>query len=99
LPDRFDTQYGQKILRAGNHKLKILEWMHSLLYLKDDSICGKFKEIQLPMKILKLISCYEMNSLLHLRIFKIFFDSIDMDTEIWVETVYLIYYHLYIVYN
>lgn len=87
MPDKLNTQYGGQVTRFGNHKLKILEWMHSLLYLKNDEICKKFQEIELAKSLLILMKSYDMNSLLHLKIFKIFSDSIDINNDLWIETV------------
>lgn len=84
---KFDTQYGAQIAPAGNHRIKILEWMHSLIYLKDDRICQKFQEIQLPKVLLLLMKKYDMNSLLHLKCYNIFSEAVGLDTDLWAETV------------
>lgn len=90
--DKLDTQYGQKIQKLGYHKLKILEWIYSLAILKNDRICKRFQELELPKSILELIKVYNMNTFLHSIISKIFIDSINIDTDLWVETVNSISY-------
>jgi hypothetical protein len=61
--------------------------MHSLIYLKDERICHKFQEIGLPKALLYLIKKYDMNSVLHLRVFNVFSEAIGIDDELWDETV------------
>lgn len=80
------TPYGKKIVPVGNQKLKVVEWIHSLIYLKEEAICKKFQEIELPKGLLELMKRYEMNSLLHCRIYNVFSEAINLDSEIWTDT-------------
>lgn len=84
---KLNTQYGTQIVPVGNYRLRIVEWMHSLIYLKEKIICQKFQEIGLPKALLTLIKKYDMNSNLHLKIYSIFSEAIGIDDDLWVETV------------
>jgi hypothetical protein len=94
IPVQINTQYGRQITPVGLHKLKIIEWIHSLIYLKEDRICQKFQEIDLAKSLLALMKKYEMNSLLHLRIFNVFNEAVTVDSDLWADTVLLLFIYV-----
>eukprot|EP01022_Parablepharisma_sp_SALTPOND_P016087 TRINITY_DN231_c0_g1_i1.p3 TRINITY_DN231_c0_g1~~TRINITY_DN231_c0_g1_i1.p3 ORF type:complete len:960 (-),score=155.17 TRINITY_DN231_c0_g1_i1:21091-23970(-) len=86
---KLDTTYGDNVAPFGLDRLKVIEWMQSLISLKDDSICSKLSELEIPKLMLSLMKRYDMNSVLHLKITKIFEEVMGYDLEAYVEAVYL----------
>jgi hypothetical protein len=80
-------QYGTKQVPFGLDRLKVIEWIHSLITLKEDSICNKIAELELPKLFLDLIKAYDMNSFLHLKIFNVFSEALQNEIALFVETV------------
>jgi len=78
----------------GLDRLKIIEWLCSLLSLKDDNIWKKIGELEFPKLLLNIMKTYDMNSLLHLKIFNFFAEAIKSEVPLLLDTVYL-----YLVYS
>ena len=75
------AQAGIKVKPFGMEKLKIVDWMHSLLIFKDIGIGEIMAELQLPVLLLKLMQDHFMNSFLHLRVNKIFEEAFKLTNE------------------
>lgn len=85
-------QYGAKQPVFGLHRLKIVEWIWSLLLLKDESICKKIAELEFPKLLLELIKENDMNSFLHIKVYNVFSDAISIRTPLYIETVCFYFY-------
>lgn len=71
----------------GLDRLKIIEWLNSLLSLKDDTICNRIGELEFPKLLLNLMKQYDMNSFLHLKIYNVFVEAIKMEAPLFLQTV------------
>lgn len=80
-------QYGTKQTPFGLDRLKVIEWLHSLISLKEDTICNKIAELEFPKLLLDIIKAYDMNSFLHLKIFNVFSEALQIEIPLFVETV------------
>jgi hypothetical protein len=67
----------------------VIEWISSLLTLRDDSICKKLDELEFPKIIICLMKEYDTNSFLHFKIYNVFNEAIQMDMPIYLETVFV----------
>ena len=81
------TQYGVQIHGFGLDKLKVVEWLHSLILLKDEGVCARLSELGFPQQLLGLVPAYDMNSLLHLKIGNVFADALNSGNEHYIEAV------------
>ena len=75
------------MLPLGFDKLKIVEWLHSLVQLKDPLICKKIAELEFPQLLLRLMAIYDMNSFLHVKIFAVFNEAIMSGSDDYLKTV------------
>jgi len=80
-------QAGIKVKPLGLEKLKVVEWIHSLMIFKDKQIGEIFAELKLPELLLTLMKTHYMNSFLHLRVNKIFEEAFKMADELYFNTV------------
>jgi len=78
----------------GLDRLKVIEWLQSLLSLKDDNICKRIDELEFPKLLLNIMKAYDMNSFLHLKIYNLFVEAIKMEMSTYLEAVLInhIYY-------
>ena len=72
----------------GLDRLKVIEWLHSLLILKDEAICKKMDELGFPAILINLMREYDMNSFLHFKIFNVFNEALSIENPIFPEIVY-----------
>ena len=82
-----NTQYGTQISGFGLDKLKIIEWLQSLILLKDEGVCARLGELELPSHLLGLMKAFEMNSLMHLKINNVFMEALNSGSEHYIDTV------------
>ncbi len=75
----------------GLDKLKIIEWLYSLILLKDEGVCKKLDELQFPRKLVELMKTYPMNSMMHLKVSNVIMEAMNSDNEHYVETVCCVY--------
>lgn len=80
-------QFGAKQVPFGLDRLKVIEWLHSLILLKDENICNKIAELEFPKSLLNQMKAYDMNSFLHFKVFTVFSEAISMEIPLFVETV------------
>ena len=81
------TQYGGEVLGFGLDKLKIIEWLHSLIILKDEGVSKRVDELEFPQKLLELMKLYPMNSLMHLKITNVIMEAMNSESEHYLQTV------------
>jgi hypothetical protein len=80
-------QHGAKQIPFGLDRLKIIEWLHSLILLKEEGICKKIGELEFPKLLLNQMKAYDMNSFLHLKVFNVFSEALSMENSLFLETV------------
>ena len=92
------THYGGNITPLGADKLKVIEWIESLIKFKDNDILNKLLELNIGSTFLTLMKRYEMNTIAHHKIYSIINDSIKTNEEIFIEIVVLfnniVYYQM-----
>ncbi len=84
-----ETQFGGRVAPLGFDRLKVVEWLQALVQLKNPEICKKIEELQFPLSLLKLMSAYEMNSFLHLKVYGVFVEAIATGMDDYIKTVFL----------
>jgi hypothetical protein len=80
-------QAGFKVKPFGIDKLKIIDWIYSLMIFKDKRLGEKMATLKLPEHLLTLMQYHFMNSFLHLRVNKIFEEAFKTADELYVSTV------------
>lgn len=80
-------QYGDTLVPLGLDRLKVVEWLQALLALKDETVGIRIGELEIPKTILGLIKKYDMNSILHLKIYKIFEEALGTGLPSYLESV------------
>ena len=88
---KIDAQHGGQLLPLGFDRLKVVEWLHTLIQLKEPAILKKITEVEFPQLLLNLMDIYDMNSFLHVKIYNIFHDAITSGIEDFAKSV-IIYY-------
>lgn len=73
--------FGDSVIPFGLDRLKIVEWLQSLISLKDPTVCIKLIECEIPKLLLTLMKKYDMNSVLHYKIYKIFEETFADNPE------------------
>lgn len=81
------TPYGSSVKPFGLDRLKVVEWLHSLVVLREASVCERLEELEMPKMLLSLIKEYSMNSILHRKILEIFKEVYNTNTPAHVEAV------------
>jgi len=76
------TPHGTNIKPFGLDRLKIVDWLHALVLLKEQMVYEKLESIGMINTLMKLIEEYNMNSILHREIFGIFKLLIPTHTEV-----------------
>jgi len=84
---KYETQFGAKILPFGGDRVKVINFLHALMEIKDDIFCQRFQELEMPSLLLELMEIYYMNTILHTSICKIFTDSIKSGTGFLIDMV------------
>lgn len=84
------SQFGAQIIPLGLDRLKVIEWFNALISLKEGSIAEKMNELKIPEFLLSLIGKYDMNSLLHLKIYTIFNEAMTMEGDAYPQCVFRI---------
>ncbi|MDR3737289.1 MAG: hypothetical protein P4L10_17385 [Acidobacteriaceae bacterium] len=64
-----------------------MEWLDALVQLKSPEVCKKLQELQFPLFLMKLMSLYDMNSFLHLKIYNVFADAITTGSDDYIKAV------------
>jgi len=80
-----DMQFGDSVIPFGLDRLKVIEWLQSLISLKDEAVCKKVTEIEFPKTLLGLMRKYDINSVLHYKVFKIFEDALTCGNEDYID--------------
>jgi len=88
------TASGNKITPFGLDRLKVIEWIQGIIGLKEERIGNKLMELDMASVLLELTKKYDMNSILHNKIFTIFKGALDLHAPVYTKTVI---YFLYIV--
>jgi len=83
-----ETQFGEQIKTFGHERLKVVEFLLTLMQTRNDIFCQKFDELEIPVVLLNLMGIYYMNSLLHVKIFNIFNDSIHSNIDFLIDMVF-----------
>jgi hypothetical protein len=84
---KYGTQFGAKILPFGGDRVKVINFLHALMEIKDDIFCQKFQELEVPSLLLELMEVYYMNTILHTCICKIFTDGIKSGIAFLIDMV------------
>jgi hypothetical protein len=84
-----EAQFGGQVTPLGFDRLKVVEWLHALIQLRDPAICKKIVELEFPQLLLKMMTIHDMNSFLHLRIFNVFNEAITGAADDYVRAVFL----------
>ena len=72
-----ETQYGGKVIPLGWERFKVIEWLYTLSKLRNIDINNKMIGEKLPVILLEMMKLHDMNSLLHCKIYGIFFEVIS----------------------
>jgi serine/threonine-protein phosphatase 6 regulatory subunit 3 len=75
-----ETPYGTNIKPFGLYRLKIIDWLQSLILLKEPTIYEKLESINMASTLMSLVKQYNMNSILHCRVLEIFKQLISTHT-------------------
>ena len=84
---KYDTQFGGQIVPFGNDRLKVIDFLQILMQTKNDIFCQKFDELEMPSVLMTLLKEYYMNSLLHVKIYNIFSDSVHSSIDFLIDMV------------
>lgn len=84
-PRETDTTKG-----FGPARLKIIEWLQSLIALKDEAIGNKLVKLSMGKLLLSLVRDYCMNSILHLMIFNVFEEAIKSNILCYLNAVFCV---------
>ncbi len=90
LAKEIETQAGEKTVPCGPEKMALIEWLQTLLRLKDSAVAKKMEDLDFPRILLSLLKIHSMNSGLHLKIYSIFHDAMLNGTEAFIETVFFV---------
>eukprot|EP00826_Nyctotherus_ovalis_P060951 TRINITY_DN861_c0_g3_i1.p1 TRINITY_DN861_c0_g3~~TRINITY_DN861_c0_g3_i1.p1 ORF type:complete len:468 (+),score=95.70 TRINITY_DN861_c0_g3_i1:1327-2730(+) len=82
-----EGQFGERALACGQEKLAIVQWLQTLLRLKDVELADAFDRLELPAFLLNLLNVYSMNSNLHLAIYNIFHNALNSEMNEFIEIV------------
>jgi len=80
-------QYGSEVPLLGFDRLKIVEWLSDLVQLQSTEIAQQLTITGLPQLLLQMIETYEMSSLLHTTIFKVFNEAIKTNDKNFIDAV------------
>jgi hypothetical protein len=80
-------QYGNEVPLLGFDRLKIVEWLSNLVQLQSSEITQQITSAELPQLLLQMMETYEMNSLLHGTIFKVFNEAIRTNDKDLIDAV------------
>lgn len=83
-----DMPYGESLIPFGLDRLKVVEWIFSLIPLKEEAIASKLLELNMGEVLLSLIGKYYMNTVLHQKVHKIFDEALKTNMETCIEAVY-----------
>lgn len=83
-----EMPFGGAVTPFGLDRLKIVEWICSLLSLKENTIANKLLELDMGSVLLSLIRKYDSNTMLHLKTFKIFEDALKINTDVYIKAVF-----------
>ena len=81
------AQSGMNVKPFGVEKLKIVDWLHSLIMFKDRSLVEQLQRLKLPEQLFALMKQYFMNSFLHLRLNKLFEEAFKTGDDLYVNAV------------
>jgi len=81
------TPYGESLVPLGLDRLKIVEWILSLIPLDEETIVNKLLELNMGGVLLLLMKKYYMNTVLHQRVYKIFEEALKSNVENYIEPV------------
>ena len=95
ISKEYETQSGEKAFACGQDKLCILEWLQTLLRLKDSAVTKKIEEIELPKLLLSLLKTYHMSSSMHIKIYNAFHDALTSNIESFIEAVFCLSFFIY----
>jgi len=82
---------GENVIPFGLDRLKIIEWLQALILMRDEAVCAKLNELEIPKLMLSLIKKYDLNSVLHLKVYNIFCDAVNSNNDAYFEAVSPIY--------
>jgi chemotaxis protein histidine kinase CheA len=85
--DQIKTPYGQDLLPLGLDRLKVVEWILSLISFNEETIVNKLLELNMGEVLLSLIKKYYMNTMLHQKVYKIFEEALKTNMENYIEAV------------
>ena len=80
-------QSGMKVKPFGLDRLRVVDWIHSLIIFKDNTLGAQMQRLGFPTLLLDLLPQYPMNSFLHLRVNKIFEDAFKTLDELYIKAV------------
>jgi len=78
---------GYSLQSFGMDKLRIIEWLQLLITFKNGFVCSKLAELNFPSFLLSLIKKHDMNSILHLKILRVFEAAMNTMLAAYVEVV------------
>jgi len=81
------TTYGNDLNGLGIDKLYIIEWLQALIAMKDDMVIREVKQLKIAELLLSLMKRHYMNSILHLKVLKIFEGAIESKIPSYVKAV------------
>jgi serine/threonine-protein phosphatase 6 regulatory subunit 3 len=84
---KLPTASGNELTPFGLDRLKVIEWIQALIGLKEESVGSKLVELNMGTVLLELMKKYDMNSILHNKIFLTFKAALDLHIAIYTEAV------------
>eukprot|EP00826_Nyctotherus_ovalis_P059433 TRINITY_DN8264_c0_g1_i3.p1 TRINITY_DN8264_c0_g1~~TRINITY_DN8264_c0_g1_i3.p1 ORF type:complete len:505 (-),score=170.09 TRINITY_DN8264_c0_g1_i3:600-2114(-) len=82
------TASGNLLVPFGLDRLKVIEWIHALIGLKEESVGKKLCELDMGSVLLSLMMEYDMNSILDNKVFVIFKAGVELRMPIYTEAVF-----------
>lgn len=79
-------QFGQDVIPFGQDKLSVVDYFFHLIKLKNDMVCLKMDELEVPKLLLSLFKTYYANSILHGKIVRIFDEAINSNIDFLVDS-------------
>jgi len=76
------TPYGESLVPLGLDRLKVVEWILSLIPLNEETIVNKLLELNMGEVLLSLIKKYYMNTVLHQKVYKMFEEALALKTNV-----------------
>lgn len=88
---KLSTASGNELIPFGLDRLKVIEWIQALISLKEGSVGERLSELNFGVILLSLITKYDMNSILHNKIFSAFKSALDLHMAAYTSAVLLIF--------